>query len=123
MNRLLKLIGQVLFFIVIAKLADAVVAWLHLPIPGAILGICALFALLKLKVIRLDWIETGSKWLLSEMLLFFIPATVGIVNYKSLVMTSGLWIALTIICSTIVVMLCSGLIGQMITRRKERMTS
>ncbi|RNB90439.1 CidA/LrgA family holin-like protein [Brevibacillus fluminis] len=123
MNRILKLIGQVLFFIVIAKLADAVVAWLHLPIPGAILGICTLFALLKLKVIRLDWIETGSKWLLSEMLLFFIPATVGIVNYKSLVMTSGLWIALTIICSTIIVMLCSGLIGQMITRRKERMTS
>ncbi|RUS45888.1 CidA/LrgA family holin-like protein [Cohnella sp. AR92] len=109
---LLATVAQVAFFVLLAKGADAVVAWLHLPIPGTILGILILFALLELKVVKLDWIELGSKWLLAEMLLFFIPATVGIINYKSLVIHQGVAIALVILCSTFAVMLCSGLMGQ-----------
>lgn len=42
------------------------------PVPGSIVGIGMLFALLKCKIIRLEWIELGSQWLLAEMLLFFL---------------------------------------------------
>lgn len=122
MKSLFKTIAQVLFFILLAKLSDELVIWLHLPIPGSIVGILLLFTLLELKVIRLDWIELGSKWLLSEMLLFFIPATVSIINYKSLIQTSGIKIFISIIGSTLLVMLCAGLISQWIADRKERDT-
>ncbi|THF73399.1 CidA/LrgA family protein [Cohnella fermenti] len=111
-------VAQVIFFILLSQGADAVVRWLNLPIPGTILGILVLFALLELKVIRLDWIELGSKWLLAEMLLFFIPATVGIINYKSLVVHQGLSIALVILLSTLAVMLCAGLTGQWLSARQ-----
>ena len=113
---------QIAFFILLSKGADAVAKGLNLPIPGTILGILVLFALLELKVIKLDWIELGSKWLLAEMLLFFIPATVGIVHYKSLVVHQGIAIAIVILCSTFAVMLCSGLMGQWFSakQRSER---
>ncbi|CAM3812215.1 CidA/LrgA family protein [Cohnella lubricantis] len=108
---------QVVFYIVVARIADALVDWLRLPIPGSILGIAMLFALLKLGWIRLSWIDRGSKWLLGEMLLFFIPAAVGIVNYGSLVASSGWQIAITIIVSTAAVMACAGWIGERIAAR------
>ena len=119
MRTLLRTVIQVLFFIIVAQLSDAFAAWIHSPIPGTIIGIAVLFILLKFKVIRLDWIEQGSNWLLAEMLLFFIPAAVGIMKYKSLVIQSGLPLTFTILLSTLAVMICTGLISQRITAKKE----
>jgi len=119
MRTLLRTVIQVLFFIIVAQLSDAFAAWIHSPIPGTIIGIAVLFILLKFKVIRLDWIEQGSNWLLAEMLLFFIPAAVGIIKYKSLVIESGLRLSITILLSTIAVMVCTGLISQRLATKKE----
>ncbi|MFD0678000.1 MULTISPECIES: CidA/LrgA family protein [unclassified Paenibacillus] len=120
MRLLLKTIFQVVLFIILARISNLIVEWLHIPVPGSIVGIIIMFTLLKLKLLRLDWIEYGSKWLLSEMLLFFIPSTVAIINYKSLVIHSGARIAITILLSTIAVMICTGLMGQLFMLRKRR---
>jgi holin-like protein len=94
--------------------------WLQLPIPGTILGIIVLFVLLKTNVIKLSWIEQGANWLLAELLLFFIPAAVGVMNYMSLLEQDGIRILLVVISSTLVVMASSGLIATRISKRKER---
>ncbi|WP_256760169.1 CidA/LrgA family protein [Cohnella sp. WQ 127256] len=120
MRTLLKTIAQVSFFILLAKAADISVQSLQLPIPGSLIGIAILFVLLQLKVIRFDWIDLGSKWLLANMLLFFVPATVHIIEYKNLVMSSGLRIVLTIICSIVIVMVCAGLVSQKLATRKVK---
>lgn len=120
MKSLFNLILQILFFILMAQIADHLVEWLNLPVPGSIAGILLTLALLKLKLVRLNWIERGSRWLLADMLLFFIPATVGIMNYTSLIVHSGFVIILTIAASTIAVMLFSGLIGQWISGRQKK---
>lgn len=111
---------QVALFIVIARLSDALVGWLHLPVPGSIAGILILFALLKLRILKLEWIELGAKWLLGEMLLFFIPAAVGIVNYGGLVASSGWQIAFTIVVSTAAVMAIAGAIGERLAAGAKR---
>ncbi|MGG1516325.1 CidA/LrgA family protein [Paenibacillus oryzisoli] len=120
MKNLTLTILQVLFFLGIAKLSDACVAWLHLPVPGSVFGIFLLFVLLKSRIVRLDWIAAGSKWLLAEMLLFFVPAAVGIVNYKTLIVHNGLWMLLTIAGSLLTVMALTGLLGEWISRRTGR---
>ncbi|MGE5702604.1 MAG: CidA/LrgA family protein [Clostridia bacterium] len=120
MKTMFKTVAQVLFFVILAKLANLLVQWLHLPVPGSILGILMMFILLKCNVIQLNWIDSGAKWLIAEMLLFFIPSVVGIINYKELVLHSGLGIASAIIFSAIVVMISSGLAGQFILSYKER---
>jgi holin-like protein len=112
--------SQVIFFMVISKIMNALALALHLPIPGSILGILFIFILLQTKVIQLNWIDSGANWLLAEMLLFFIPSAVGVVQYKSLLLGSGLQIILVILCSTLTVMILSGLLAQRLARMKER---
>ncbi|MFF2094029.1 CidA/LrgA family holin-like protein [Paenibacillus sp. NPDC058174] len=113
-KKALRTIGQVLLLIVISKLSALAVHLLHLPIPGSVAGIAVLFTLLKTKLLRIEWVEAGAAWLLAEMLLFFIPSTVGIVNYKSLIVSSGPLILLAIIGSTVAVMIFAGTIAQRI---------
>ncbi|MCM3041051.1 CidA/LrgA family holin-like protein [Paenibacillus motobuensis] len=107
-----------LFFISLAM--NYIAKWLHLPIPGTILGIIVLFILLKTNVIKLSWIEQGANWLLAELLLFFIPAAVGVMNYMSLLERDGIRILLVVISSTLVVMASSGLVASRISKRKEQ---
>ncbi|ANS77362.1 holin [Paenibacillus yonginensis] len=104
-----------LFSMGMNKLTDL----LHLKIPGSILGIVVVFILLKTKVIKLEWIERGANWLLAELLLFFIPSAVGIMQYIPMLENDGLQILLVVIFSTVIVMLSSGIVASRITKRKE----
>ncbi|ECH9276557.1 CidA/LrgA family holin-like protein [Salmonella enterica subsp. enterica] len=92
---------------------------LHLPIPGSILGIALLFTLLKTGVVKLKWIERGANWLLAELLLFFVPSAVGVMQYIPLLESEGVRILIVVILSTVIVMACSGLIASRIEKRKE----
>ncbi len=123
MAAFVKTLGQVLFFVLVSWLLNGLTALLHLPVPGSILGIVLVFVLLQLKIIRIEWIDLGAKWLLAEMLLFFIPAAAGMVQYQSLLLENGLPIMLVLVCSLVVVMLSAGLVAQAIVKRKERTPS
>ncbi|MCP3773123.1 CidA/LrgA family holin-like protein [Paenibacillus sp. MZ04-78.2] len=123
MAAFVKTLGQVLFFVLVSRLLSGLAALLHLPVPGSILGIVLVFVLLQLKIIRIEWIDLGAKWLLAEMLLFFIPAAVGMVQYQALLRDYGLPIMLVLVCSLVVVMLSAGLMAQAIVKRKERTPS
>ncbi|OZB93455.1 CidA/LrgA family protein [Paenibacillus sp. XY044] len=96
---------------------------LHLPVPGSILGIIVLFLLLESGVVKLKWIEVGANWLLAELLLFFIPAAVGVMKYFSMLESDGVRILLVVIFSTVVVMASSGLTAARIAEHKERKVS
>ncbi|PZE20732.1 CidA/LrgA family holin-like protein [Paenibacillus xerothermodurans] len=110
---------QIISFIIVSKLMNFLADYFHLPIPGSILGIIVVFALLQAKIIRLSWVDFGAKWLIAEMLLFFIPSAVGVVQYKSLMLSSGPRILLVIAASSIIVMVCAGLIAQRLAKSKE----
>ncbi|MET3547997.1 holin-like protein [Paenibacillus favisporus] len=96
---------------------------LHLPVPGSILGIIVLFLLLESGIVKLEWIEVGANWLLAELLLFFIPAAVGVMKYFSMLESDGVRILLVVIFSTVVVMASSGLTAARIAKHKERKVS
>ncbi|MDI4645273.1 CidA/LrgA family protein [Cohnella hashimotonis] len=112
---------QVGFFIALSRMSDLAAEAVRLPIPGSILGLVALFALLELKIVKLAWVELGAEWLVAQMLLFFVPATVGIVRYKPLIVHSGAAILATILLSTAIVMAIAGFAGERSAgaRRKE----
>ncbi|WP_044481169.1 CidA/LrgA family protein [Paenibacillus antibioticophila] len=118
-----KIVLQVMVLILFTLAMNALAQWLHLPIPGTILGIIVLFLLLKLKIVKLDWIEAGASWLLAELLLFFIPAAVGIMEYIPMLQNNGIQILIVVLSSTVIVMVSSGLIATRISRRKERKTT
>lgn len=119
-HNICKIVLQVALLLLFSLAMNFLAKALHLPIPGSILGIIVLFALLKLNIIKLSWIETGANWLLAELLLFFIPAAVGVMKYFPLLEHDGVRIMIVVIASTVTVMASSGLVASRIAKRKEQ---
>ncbi|MGD6818968.1 CidA/LrgA family protein [Metabacillus sp. 84] len=92
---------------------------LTLPIPSGIIGMTFLLAALYFKAIRLEWVEKGAAWLLAELLLFFIPSAVGIVDYRELFGWVGIQLLGIILVSTFIVMGATALTAERIHKRRE----
>jgi holin-like protein len=92
---------------------------LSIPIPGSMFGLILLFLALCLNLVKLEWVEKGGNWLLAELLLFFIPSAVGIVNYDDILSLQGVEIVLLISISTIIVMGMTALIAERITGKRR----
>lgn len=95
---------QVLIYAGLFVCAEYVVTWLRLPLPANLVGMLMLLALIVCRVIPVNWVRAGARWLLAEMLLFFVPAVVAVVNYAQLLMVDGWRIFLVIGLSTTMVL-------------------
>ena len=107
---------QVLLYIVLFLAAQLLVDRLRLPLPANIVGMLLLLALIMLRVLPLNWVKAGSRWLLAEMLLFFIPAVVAVVNYSQLLRVEGWRIMLVITVSTLLVLSATALVVDRVYR-------
>ena len=107
---------QVVLYVVFFLAAQALVDWLHLPLPANIVGMLLLLALIMLRVLPLNWVKAGSRWLLAEMLLFFVPAVVAVVNYSQLLRVDGWRIMLVIGISTLLVLSATALVVDRVYR-------
>ena len=77
-------------------LADAAAGALHLPFSGGVVGLFVLVALLLAGWVRPAAIELGANWLLANMLLFFIPLVVSVVQFTQLLKAQGLMLFVNI---------------------------
>ena len=110
---------QVLCLHVFLFLGAALKEVIPLPIPASMFGLFLLFLALCFKIIKLEWVEKGANWLLAELLLFFIPSAVGIVNYDEIISLQGAEIVGLIGISTIIVMGMTALTAEKISGRKR----
>ncbi|WP_404980441.1 MULTISPECIES: CidA/LrgA family protein [unclassified Caballeronia] len=85
--------------------ADFVARTLALPVPGGVIGLIALLLLLMCGGVAPRWVKAGADWLLADMLLFFIPAAVAVVQYGGLFREEGWRLALVVIGGTLMVMI------------------
>lgn len=114
---------QVAGLTVFSLLVNGLTSLLHIPLPGSIIGMILLFLLLESGVIRMNWVEAGASWLLAELLLFFIPSAIGVMNYSKLLESFGLQVLAVVLVGTFAVMASSGLLTGMIYKVKERRSS
>ena len=63
-----------------------------------------MLTLILCRALPLSWVRAGARWLLAEMLLFFVPAVVAVVNYAQLLMVDGWRIFAVIALSTLMVL-------------------
>jgi holin-like protein len=92
---------QVVLYGILFLIADFLVTRFHLPLPANIVGMILLLIMIALRILPLHWVKAGSRWLLAEMLLFFVPAVVAVVNYAQLLLFEGWKIFLVIGLSTL----------------------
>lgn len=85
---------------------------LGIPFPGSIIGFLLLFGALSLKLLPLRAVETGAQAMLAYLPLYFVPATVGIMNYFDLFAGRGAWLIVIVIVSTFVTLTVAGIASQ-----------
>lgn len=83
----------------------------HIPMPGNVIGLILFVIALFTKVIKLEWVEASSQFLLRHMQLFFAPLIVGIVLFVPLFGQYWFSIAVSLIVSTCIVIMVSGWIS------------
>lgn len=104
MRKLVKLLNitlQIAFLYVLSLLGGIIVKFLHLPLPGSIIGLIILLLLLHMKIVKKEYVADGAGFLLPILTLLFIPATVGVVNYPELLSWLGVSLLIITIISTI----------------------
>lgn len=91
---------------------------LHIKFPGSIVGLILLFISLYFKLIPVSFVQEGSGFLLSILALFFVPATVGVMNYPELLSVRGLLVLIAVIVSTILTIIVSGRVCQYLENKE-----
>ena len=107
---------QIVLLAAIWLLADIAVRTLHLPLPANLTGMLLLLACILLGVVKAQWFEAGARWLLAEMLLFFVPAGVAVVNYQDLLLQEGWRIMVVLLVSTTLVLGTTALVVDRVYR-------
>ncbi|MFG1478188.1 CidA/LrgA family protein [Xanthobacter sp. V4C-4] len=95
---------QIAVLAVFWMLGEALVRLVHLPLPGGIVGMAVVLALLATGWIRPVAVRRGASWLIAEMLLFFVPAVMAVLDHREFVGVLGLKIVAVILVGTVLVM-------------------
>ncbi|MEN2987515.1 CidA/LrgA family protein [Tistrella sp. BH-R2-4] len=99
---------------------EALVRQLHLPVPGGIIGMAVVLVLLATHRIRPDTLGRGAKWLLAEMLLFFVPAVMALLDHHEFIGALGLKLLAVILTGTLMVMASTALTVELFFRLRTR---
>lgn len=117
----LRALAQVTGLAALWWASDAVMRALGLPIPGSVAGLALLVLLLRTGWLPLAWVSEGAGWLLAEMLLFFIPAVVAVVQYPAVILREGWQLLLVILLGTVGVMVGTALVVERVVRLEQRL--
>lgn len=85
------------------------VVWLTgITVPSSIIGMLLLTLLLKVRAVKLEWVETISNFLVKNMGFFFVPPGVALMLYFDLIKAEIWPIVLATAISTTVVLVVTG---------------
>lgn len=112
---------QVLLLSAIWLAAEALRSHMGWKMPAGLIGFAVLAVGLFSRVVKTRWFASGTRWLLSDMLLFFIPGLLVVVNYGDLVRNQGLRILLVIVLSTVCVMAATAVVVDAVYRLELRL--
>jgi len=88
---------------------QAVAQVLRLPAPGGVIGLAAVLALLLARRISVSSVRRGAEMLLAEMLLFFVPAVMALLDHAEFLGVLGLKLLVVILTGTLCVMAATAL--------------
>jgi len=116
--RAVRIIVQIGILTIFYYMGVGIVSYLHIPLPGSVIGLLLLALSLNFKIIKVEYIQDGAGFLIGILTLFFIPATVGVIDYPELMTFTGLLIILAVIASTLISIYVTGLLTQLIEKRE-----
>ena len=115
----MKIIFQIGILYILYRAGEWIAETLNLSLPGSVIGMILLILLLFTRIIRLEWIGDGAGFMVKYLPFFFIPSTLGIMQYYEIFAGSGFLLIVIVLVSTMLVMAVSGLIGDLYRGREE----
>ena len=95
--------------------------WFGWPVPGGVIGMLLLLLVFALGLVKPAALQMGAGLLMAEMLWFFIPALMSLLDYGALLRSDGWRILLVIGVSTLMVMLVTAFTVELVVRwRRSR---
>lgn len=119
-KKILRLLVELAILCALFLLGGQLAAWLGWPIPGGVMGLALLLILFASGVLKPAMLQLGAGWLMAEMLLFFIPALMSLLDYGALIRDEGWRILLVIAVSTLMVMVVTALTVELVCRWSVR---
>lgn len=111
---------QILLLAAIWLAGDTLVRALGLPVPGGVVGMVGLLVLLAFGWVKPASVRLGAYWLLAEMLLFFVPAVIAVMDHGEFMGALGLKVAVVILVGTLLVMAGTALTVDLLYRWRMR---
>lgn len=113
MVKSLKIIIQIGILYILYRIGEWISETFHLFLPGSVIGMILLIFLLFTRVMKLEWVDDGAGFMVKHLPFFFIPSTLGIMQYYGIFAGKGFLLIIIVLVSTIMVMAVSGLIGHL----------
>ena len=120
LKKALRLLVELAILCALFLLGGQLATWLGWPIPGGVMGLALLLLLFASGVLKPAMLQLGAGWLMAEMLLFFIPALMSLLDYGSLLRDEGWRILLVIGVSTLMVMVLTAVTVEGVCRWRMR---
>lgn len=115
----MKYIHQFLIIMSISFVGE-LLSLLPLPVPASVYGLLILLTCLFTGVIKLKDVEDVADWLILIMPVLFVPSAVSLMNVGDELLGGDIVvIGVVLVVSTIVVMVTTGKVAQLIIERKE----
>lgn len=110
------------FFVIFGCLAlGEVIVWATgIKLPSSIIGMLLLTFFLKTKLVKLEWVEKLSQFLLANLGFFFVPPGVAIMLYLDVIQKELLPIAMATVLSTILVLVVTGHMHQIVVNAERK---
>jgi putative effector of murein hydrolase LrgA (UPF0299 family) len=113
------MLGGLLVLLGCQLLGAAFVDWLGLPLPGAVLGMVALFCILAWRRRVPADVDATASMLLRHLGLLFVPAGVGVMRQIQPLSENALGLALTLGGSTLAALLVTAWVMQRLAGRES----
>lgn len=84
LKKTLRLLLELAVLFALFLIGGQLATWLGWPIPGGVMGLALLLILFASGLLKPAALQLGAGWLMAEMLLFFIPALMSLLDYGSL---------------------------------------
>ena len=97
-------------------LGELIVFLTGVKLPSSIIGMLLLTLFLKLKWIKLHWVQGMSDFLVANLGFFFVPPGVALMLYFDIIEAELIPIVIATLLSTIIVLLVTGWIHQIVRR-------
>ena len=105
---ILRIIVQVGILYLFYLLGDLIVTLFNIKFPSSIVGLGLLWVCLYYKWLDIRFVADGASVLIAFLTLFFIPSTVGIVQYPELLTKNGFILMVAVFISSIFAFVFTG---------------